>query len=123
GIVIASWPVLSHFDIRRQYNPTTGEELNVIVENTTDRPWYQREYFRVDWGTNLVASSQWDPLGGAGYDSESLQYYVSDPASPDAPVFDVEAGYFDITNKFHLKPKMIDLGNGPMPACFFRGSI
>jgi hypothetical protein len=124
GLVIAAWPITSHFDIRHAYNPSTGEELNVVVENTTDRPWNEREYFRVDWSVNLVTSSRlWDPLGGAGYDSEPLQYYVNDPTHPDRPVFDVEDGYFDITNKMHLKPKTIDLGAGPAPACFYRGSI
>src|SRR5262249_16875677 len=48
GQIVASFKVLSHFDIRRDYNPQTGEELNVIVENTTDRPWQERQYFRVD---------------------------------------------------------------------------
>ena len=49
--------ITSHFDISRDYNPQTGEELNIIVENTTDRPWYQREYFRVDWSKNLVTDA------------------------------------------------------------------
>jgi hypothetical protein len=38
GAVVASYAILSQFDIKRDYNPQTGEELNVIVENTTDRP-------------------------------------------------------------------------------------
>ena len=57
GQVVAEFNITSHFDISRDYNPQTGEELNVIVENTTDRPWYQREYFRVDWSKNLVTDA------------------------------------------------------------------
>ncbi len=38
GMVVASYPITSHFDIRRQYNPSTGGQLNVIEENTQDRP-------------------------------------------------------------------------------------
>ena len=34
GQVIAAFPIASHFDIRRSYNPSTGEELNVVEENT-----------------------------------------------------------------------------------------
>src|SRR5262249_22491072 len=49
GGVIAAFPILSHFDIKHAYNANTGEELNLIEENTTDRPWAQREYIRVDW--------------------------------------------------------------------------
>ena len=55
GTVIAAYKILSHFDIRRSYNPVTGEDLNINEENTTDRPWYQRDYMRVDWSTNQVA--------------------------------------------------------------------
>ena len=57
GQVVAEYNITSHFDIIRDHNPQTGEQLNVIVENTTDRPWYEREYFRVDWSKNLVTDS------------------------------------------------------------------
>ena len=40
---VAAWNIESHFDIRRDYNPLTGEERNVIVENATDRRWYERD--------------------------------------------------------------------------------
>src|SRR5262249_55516824 len=46
GQIVASYRIESHFDIKHDYNPQTGEQLNVIVENTTDRPWYAREHFR-----------------------------------------------------------------------------
>ena len=46
--------ILSHFDVKREYNAGTGEQTNVISENTTDRPWYDRDYMRVDWSVNLV---------------------------------------------------------------------
>ncbi|MCA9554384.1 MAG: hypothetical protein KC933_30390 [Myxococcales bacterium] len=54
GAPIAIFPIKSHFDVQRQYNPATGEQTNVIEENTSDRPWYQREYMRVDWSDNRV---------------------------------------------------------------------
>ena len=57
GAAIAMYRISSHFDIRREYNPTTGEELNVIEENSTDRPWYERRFMRVDWSTNLIAET------------------------------------------------------------------
>ena len=28
------------------WNPATGEQTNVVSENTIDRPWYQRDYMR-----------------------------------------------------------------------------
>jgi hypothetical protein len=56
GTPVAAFRILSHFDIRRDFNPVTGEELNVIVENTTDRRWWERRFMRVDWSRNLLTS-------------------------------------------------------------------
>lgn len=128
GIIVVAFRIQSHFDIRRAYNPSTGEEQNIIEENTSDRPWYEREYFRVDWSRNLnVDSYDFDTLsmvgvfGGVTY--ESLAYDVRDPFHEDAPYFDADSGYFDVTNKAFAKPQMIDLsplgwGIGEFPACF-----
>ncbi|HVU04815.1 MAG TPA: hypothetical protein VHE30_23855 [Polyangiaceae bacterium] len=108
GTIIASYPILSHFDIKRAYNPQTGEELNVVEENTTDRPWNQRDFFRVDWSTNQVDSPQSGDLYTGKLFGEikvtPVSYYVNDPSHDDAPHFDTEAGYFDVTNKFLVEP-------------------
>jgi len=53
---VAVFPILSHFDVIRQYNSSTGEQSNVWVENTSDRPWYERDYMRVDWSTNSITN-------------------------------------------------------------------
>ncbi len=49
--VAIAFPIESHFDIRRQYNVANGVENNVIEENTNDRPWWEREFMRVDWSS------------------------------------------------------------------------
>ncbi|MFT3768851.1 MAG: hypothetical protein QM820_25690 [Minicystis sp.] len=133
GQIVASYRIKSHFDIRRAYNPTTGEEQNVVEENSSDRPWYQREYFRVDWSQNLATDAyDFDTLsmmglfGGIQY--EPLAYTVLDPNSEDAPHFDAEAGYFDVTNKAFAKPSVIDLsslgwGIDSFPACMLPGEF
>ncbi len=54
GQPVAAFRIESHFDIRRTYNSVTGEEQNVIVENTDDRHWYERQFMRVDWSSNLI---------------------------------------------------------------------
>ncbi len=54
GEPVAAFAIESHFDIQRSYNPTTGEELNVIEENTSDQRWYERSYMRVDWSMNHI---------------------------------------------------------------------
>lgn len=57
GTVVAAWPISSHFDIIRNYDSLTGNLTNVLAENTNDRHWYEREYMRVDWSTNLLEGS------------------------------------------------------------------
>ncbi|MBK8254550.1 MAG: hypothetical protein IPK82_18020 [Polyangiaceae bacterium] len=128
GVIAAVYPIQSHFDIRRAYNPSTGEEQNTIVENGQDRPWNLREYFRVDWSQNLATDSyDFDTLslvglyGGVTY--EPLAYYINDPKDPDAPHFNAEEGYFDVTNKAFATPGLVDLssfgwGIDSFPACF-----
>lgn len=51
GDPVAYFTITKHFDIRRRYNASTGEETNEIVENSSDRPWYEREYIRVNWAS------------------------------------------------------------------------
>ncbi len=127
GIVVAAYPIQKHFDIERTYNPSTGEQLNVLEENAIDRPWFQRQFMRVDWSKNLSTDNyDFDTLsmmgiyGGINY--EPLDYYVNDPASEDAPHFDPENGYLDVTNKAFAKPQLVDLsmwGISAFPACMF----
>lgn len=51
---VAAYRIEKHFDVRRAYEPSTGEERNVIEENALDRPWFQRDFMRVDWSKNLL---------------------------------------------------------------------
>jgi len=133
GPIAYIYPITSHFDIRRDYNPTTGEESNVNVENTTDLPWNERKFMRVDWSRNLNTDAfDYDTLslmgiyGGVTY--EPVSYYVNDPKHEDAPVFSTEDGYFDVTNKALATPGMIDLshlgwGIDAFPACYLDNDI
>lgn len=133
GQIVASYRIRSHFDIRRSYNPTTGEEQNVVEENASDRPWYQREYFRVDWSQNLATDSyDYDTLTSLGWiggiEYAPLAYTVLDPNAEDAPHFDAEQGYFDVTNKAFAKPALIDIsalgwGLDKIPACYLPGEF
>ncbi len=133
GQIVAAFKIESQFDIKRSYNPTTGEELNIIEENTTDSPWYARQYMRVDWSQNLITSAyQLDTLAAMtafddAFKYEPVAYSATDPTDPDAPVFDATTGYFDITNKIFVTPETVDTPFGTLPACyltpdFFGGS-
>lgn len=108
GTILAAYPIESHFDVRRSYNPQTGEELNVVEENTTDRPWQERSHFRVDWSMNQVESANWTDLFIGRLTGEieitPLAYAVTDPDAEDAPHFDRKDGYLDVTSKFLVAP-------------------
>ena len=86
GGVIAAFPILSHFDVRRDYNANSGEELNILVENATDRPWYERDYMRVDWATNKISEKMWTMP--ALERMSAATYFVQDPTSADHPIFE-----------------------------------
>ncbi len=129
GQVAYVFPITTHFDIRRDYNAQTGEESNVIVENTTDRPWYDREFFRVDWSHNQITAYDLDTLamigleGGVTY--ENMAFNVTDPSDPNAPVYDWANGYFDVTNKLFAKPEMLYFPEWGVtfPACMLPNAI
>jgi hypothetical protein len=129
GQIAAAYRIVKHFDIKRDYNPSTGEDFNTVVENDTDRPWYEREYFRVDWSRNLVTTAyELDTLSQLGIfygvTWEPIAYYVNDPTHPDAPVFDVVRGYFDVTNKAWAQPETYeDEYWGTTPVCWLYGEF
>jgi len=123
--VLAKFRISSHFDIRRDYNPATGEQTNVISENTVDRPWSEREYMRVDWAENLVTDGDFMTIKQAldGLQVES-SYFVQQ--GPDAPLFEQDeegvVNYIDIVNKMFVKPTTVTIPDfGTIPTCFLRG--
>ncbi|MBN2360971.1 MAG: hypothetical protein JXR83_16060, partial [Deltaproteobacteria bacterium] len=111
GEVVAAFAVQSHFDIANSYNDVTGEQYNVLVENSSDRPWHERRYLRVDWSQNLVHNYD---LDFESQSVESVPYYVQevDPITgqrhPDAPVFEPDGSYFDVTNKVFARAATIE---------------
>ncbi len=138
GEILAVYGIQSHFDVRRSYNAQTGEELNVIEENGSDRPWYQRRYVRIDWSRNLVGGysamsyAEWTGKVRA----EPVPMYVNDPSDPNFPVFNyvnpqnntrsanaaenTRLNYFDITNRVILHPEEVNLaqyGYPNIPQC------
>ncbi len=132
GTVVAAYRIIQHFDPARAYNPTTGEEINVIGPNR-DRPWMEREWIEVDWSRNVHENVfEFDTLalaglyGGVRY--QPLDFYVQDANSPYAPHFEMEQGYFDVTQELFAAPAMLDLsrlgwGMNSFPACMLGNVI
>jgi hypothetical protein len=131
GEPLAAWHISSQFDVIRDYNPTTGEQTNKIIEST-ERPWSQREFVRVDWSKNLVNN-----YSGLFFDDvavEAVSYWESDPGQSEAihleraTATDTEftagqANYMDLTNKLVLTPasRVLCFPDGScfsIPACF-----
>ncbi len=144
GAPVAQFKIVSHFDVQRQYNPATGEQSNVLEENSSDRPWSERKYFRVDWSQNLLTN--FDFIAGE-IDQSPTPYYVNDPLDPDhwfvsakdkdtGEWLDVRddrtaatlthADYFDVVTKIFAKPTSIDyFGDGSyrVPLCWIFSAL
>ena len=125
GLIMAAYPITKHFDVKKAYNPQTGEDLNIVEENTSDRVWNQRTHMRVNWSINIVESPIWfDMFLGKIFGDITvtpIAYYVNDPNHPDAPHFDAKQGYFDITNKFWVEPEATYMWGQSIPACIIMG--
>ncbi|MBX7098969.1 MAG: zinc-dependent metalloprotease [Myxococcaceae bacterium] len=134
GQPVVAYKIQSHFDRQRQYNPATGEQSPVLEENTSDRPWYEREFMRVDWskpslmnyGACLSGTGDWDGCGNGNFqvfryvtaqdtnkqDNEWTEERANakDPAS--------ELKYFDFTSEAIFDPPSYDIpGYGHLPMC------
>ena len=129
GLVVYEFAIEKQFDIRRAYNSQTGEETNVVEENDVDRAWVDRDYVRVDFSKNLVTTAyDFDTLSLLGLynaiDYAPMEFDIRNPEDPNAPQFDLDKGYFDVTNKLFANPKMISFGDGfQFPGCMLPNLI
>ncbi|MCB9538027.1 MAG: zinc-dependent metalloprotease [Myxococcales bacterium] len=96
GDPVAKFDIIKHFDIRRGYSTSTGEETNEIVENASDRPWHERDYMRIDWGSNNAQG----PVDLAGIFTVWSQAndYVRETEIFDPDHLQVTEDYISITN-------------------------
>lgn len=120
GAPVAAFRIQSHFDVKRQYNPATGEQTNVIVEDQSDRPWYEREYIRVDWSQNLVADFR---FGVATVTQQPLADAIpqEDPSHENAKEKAiVTPEYIDVVTRYTAQPEHLYFeGYGNLPVCYF----
>lgn len=132
GAPILAYPITSHFDIVRSYSAASGEETNVLTENTTDRHWYDRSYFRVAWGNQQIMSFDGDVSIGASFNSggpgTAPVIYEGDNA-PEGEGFEkgatvlhdtVPQQWFTFTHRMIATAQQTFLeGFGAIPVCFF----
>ncbi|MEM9068496.1 MAG: zinc-dependent metalloprotease [Myxococcota bacterium] len=90
GQPIGAFMIEDHIDIRRNYNAVTGETTNVVVEDTADRRWFERDYMRIDWTMNHANSFSWfndyinvSGLVGRGWRHEPVPFQIDERGSHD----------------------------------------
>lgn len=141
GAPVVAFEITSHFDIQRGYNPATGEPTNVISENTSDRPWNEREYIRVNWAANQLnrmSGMSWGTVQNPNDPTRTTNANWIQPNEPgsdpyDWPTFQYEDRngdgtpelvYFDVTGRYLANPDMYYFeGYGNIPACWFANGI
>ncbi|MHB8873585.1 MAG: zinc-dependent metalloprotease, partial [Myxococcaceae bacterium] len=127
GAPVAAFKIKSQFDIIREYNPSTGEELDRLIESE-ERKWYDRRFIRVDWSTNLISNfnflADYSHGGISAIRQDPAPYYVSDPKDPDAlrlerPAADQPASYLEVTQKLVASPDTVDfVDETNVPLCW-----
>lgn len=138
GSPVVAYKILSHFDRQRQYNAATGEQVNVLVEDERDRPWYQREYMRVQWGVSTLQNSDQclNPPGKTSFEclgrvkGLAVRYVTDSDSDPhnEAMVMERNAEgtltYFDFTTQAIADPVSVYFeGYGNVPYCYFDQTV
>lgn len=137
GAPVVAFPILSHFDIQRGYVAATGEQTNVIAENTTDRYWNQREYIRVNWSANVLNTMQgmmWNTIqnpAAPGVQNNWVQPNEKAEDPQDWPTFEYEGDaenrklkYMDVTGRYLAMPDTFFIpGWGSIPVCWFADGL
>ncbi|MFP4596616.1 MAG: zinc-dependent metalloprotease [Persicimonas sp.] len=98
---VAAFDITDHFDVIRQYNATTGEQSNVIVEDRNDRPWYERDYMRVNWSANTIEGLdlfRFGMLSGVETTINQDREFVE----PDRAR--ITEDYIDVTTEYNFEP-------------------
>lgn len=101
GDPVAIFKIKSHFDIERGYNAATGEQTVVIGENSSDRPWYDRQFMRIEADTSVGGPADFGDflnfvsgiVGGGVFTGFDTAYQLS----PNQPV--IEPGYLELTTR------------------------
>jgi hypothetical protein len=103
---IAAFAIQAHFDVNRQYNAATGEQTNVIVENVLDRPWYDREFMRVDWSQNLIADFQ---FSASAVQQQPVGFYQGEDPRETKDRVVITEDYIDLVHTITAQPELNQL--------------
>lgn len=114
GNPVIAFAISNHVDVQRDYNARTGEQTNVVSENSSDRPWYEREWMRVDWSQNVIDNFLHKP-GFVFGESHTKQFIEENEGGSDAFRMeqneDGEVYYFDFTERHFVAPNIMGCVN------------
>ncbi len=114
GNPVVAYRIQAHVDVQRSYNPRTGEQSNLIIESTSDRPWRERSFMRVDWSQNDVESFDVEvrpfwPMFGA--ESTMAAFIPASEGGPGAFRLELDdmgqAQYIDFTVRRTVVPSVV----------------
>lgn len=133
GPPVVAYKISSHFDRQRGYNAATGELTNVLAEDSQDRPWYEREFMRVDWKANAIYNSNSCTSPGPDCWDEKARYFryvtAEDQNKQDNALVQSrnaagELTYFDFTSEAIADPPtMYYPGYGDIPYCMINPTV
>lgn len=127
GAPVAAFKIEKHFDIIRDYNPSTGEEFDKIIESE-ERKWHERRFVRVDWSVNLVTNfnflADWSSPQFQNFKQDPAPYAVTNPKDADAMRIERSgagqpASYLEVTQKLIVSPQLYTFEDGTtFPICW-----
>ena len=110
------YAISGHYDVRKQYNPLTGEESNVRVEDASEKFWYERDYMRVDFGTNSAAN-----FADMAFTADTPVIYDGQEGPEELKLHQAKDGtYMDFVVRGYITaPRIWYEGYGWVPTCLF----
>lgn len=114
---LARYPITGHYDVRRSYNTQTGEPTNVVVEDASEKFWYQRDYMRVDFGRDSAHDQA--RLGMHEYFSAAIYEGEEGPEGIGLRI-EEEGDYIDFVTRGFIQAPQVWYGSwGWIPTCLF----
>ncbi len=117
-VIVAMFRIVSHFD-PGPVQTIDGETTN--GEDTDGRPWFAREFIRVDWTKNLVEDGQFMTINRAlhGLTVESSRRGELAPFGTVLAQDGKEhVNYIDVVNRMIVKPASVEIADfGDLPTC------
>lgn len=109
GAPVVAFKILSHYDIDYNYDPMTATHGRALQKNKTNRSWYKRRFFDVDFSKNVAHDIKRQDEASWVWGSDEIQrdnaYAIgqNDPSNPKRSRFELKDGYFEITTRQGVK--------------------